>query len=96
MFSVVKEKLRNKKTQIAMSVPLMSAVMSVPAWASSGGTSTGITDMLALFTQVAAWLWSEIGLFCTFVFGQPLLMLAFAIPFIGIIVNFFVRIFKTA
>lgn len=82
-------------------VPVASGLMSVavafPAFASGGGTtSTGITGMLELFTQIAAWLWSEIGLFCTFVFGQPLLMLAFAIPFIGVIVNFFVRIFKTA
>lgn len=97
MFSVVKEKLKNKKARVAASVPMLSAVMAIPAWASSGGsTSAGITSMLELFTQVAAWLWKEIGLFCNFVFGQPLLMLAFAIPFIGIIVNFFVRIFKTA
>lgn len=96
MFECVKEKLKNKKAQVAMSVPMMSAIMAIPAWASGGTTTAGISDMLDLFTQVAAWLWKEIGLFCTFVFGQPLLMLAFAIPFIGIIVNFFVRIFKTA
>lgn len=81
-------------------VPVASGAMSVafafPAFASGSGTSTGITGMLELFTQIAAWLWSEVGLFCTFVFAQPLLMLAFAIPFIGLIVNFFIRIFKTA
>lgn len=73
---------------------LLSAAMAFPSFAAE--TGTGITGMLSLFTQIAAWLWSEIGLFCTFVFGQPLLMLAFAIPFIGVIVNFFIRIFKTA
>lgn len=83
-------------------VPVVSGLMCVasafPSFASGGGGGdTGnITGMLSLFTQIAAWLWSEIGLFCTFVFGQPLLMLAFSIPFIGVIVNFFVRIFKTA
>lgn len=82
-------------------VPVASGLMSVayafPSFASgSGGATADITGMLTLFTQIAAWLWKEIGLFCTFVFGQPLLMLAFAIPFIGLIVNFFVRIFKTA
>lgn len=82
-------------------VPVASGLMSVayafPSFASgSGGSTADITGMLTLFTQIAAWLWKEIGLFCTFVFGQPLLMLAFAIPFIGLIVNFFVRIFKTA
>lgn len=82
-------------------VPVATGVLSVagafPAFASGGGsTGDGITGMLSLFTQIAAWLWSEIGLFCTFVFSQPLLMLAFAIPFVGVIVNFFIRIFKTA
>lgn len=75
---------------------LMSAMCAFPAFASGSGSTADITGMLTLFTQIAAWLWKEIGLFCTFVFGQPLLMLAFAIPFIGLIVNFFVRIFKTA
>ena len=76
---------------------LMSAAYAFPAFASSSGGSTAdITGMLSLFTQIAAWLWKEIGVFCTFVFGQPLLMLAFAIPFVGVVVNFFVRIFKTA
>lgn len=74
---------------------LMSVSLAFPSWASSGGVTDGITGMLSLFTQIAAWLWSEVGLFCTFVFAQPLLMLSIAIPFIGLIVNFFVRIFKT-
>lgn len=87
-----------KKRLIAPTSALMTVGCTMPAWASGGGGSTaaGITNMLSLFTQIAAWLWNEIGLFCTFVFSQPLLMLAFAIPFIGLIVNFFVRIFKTA
>lgn len=86
-----------KKRLIAPISALMTVGCTMPAWASGGGSAAaGITDMLSLFTQIAAWLWNEIGLFCTFVFSQPLLMLAFAIPFIGLIVNFFVRIFKTA
>lgn len=82
---------------IPVATGLMSVAAAFPSFASGGGdTGSGVTGMLTLFTQIAAWLWSEIGLFCTFVFGQPLLMLAFAIPFVGIIVNFFIRIFKTA
>ena len=46
-------------------------------------------------TTLAAWLWNEVGLFCTFVLSQPMLMLALSIPFIGVIVNFFLRIFKS-
>lgn len=55
----------------------------------------GITNLLSLFTTVAAWLWDEVGLFCTFVLDQPLLLLSLAIPFVGLVVNFFLRIFKT-
>lgn len=95
--SKLKRFMVTKKRLIAPTSALMTVGCAMPAWASGGGsTASGITDMLSLFTRIAAWLWSEIGLFCTFVFSQPLLMLAFAIPFIGLIVNFFVRIFKTA
>lgn len=98
MLEKCKSRLVSKKAQFLGSTALITVGSSVPAWASGGGGSTaaGITNMLTLFTEIAAWLWKEIGLFCTFVFSQPLLMLAFAIPFIGLIVNFFVRIFKTA
>lgn len=95
--SNLKRFLVTKKRAIGSASALMTVGCTMPAWASGGGSAaSGITDMLSLFTQIAAWLWKEIGLFCTFVFSQPLLMLAFAIPFIGLIVNFFVRIFKTA
>lgn len=57
--------------------------------------ATGIAALLELFTTVSAWLWDEVGLFCQFVLDQPLLLLSLAIPFIGLIVNFFLRIFKT-
>lgn len=97
MLEKCKSRLASKKAQFLGSTALITVGSAVPAWASSGGsTAAGITNMLSLFTQIAAWLWEEIGLFCNFVFSQPLLMLAFAIPFIGLIVNFFVRIFKTA
>lgn len=95
--SKLKRFMITKKRLIAPTSALMTVGCTMPAWASGGSsTAAGITNMLSLFTQIAAWLWNEIGLFCTFVFSQPLLMLAFAIPFIGLIVNFFVRIFKTA
>jgi len=58
-------------------------------------STTGIAALLELFTTVSAWLWDEVGLFCQFVLDQPLLLLSLAIPFIGLIVNFFLRIFKT-
>lgn len=95
--SKLKRFMITKKRLIVPTSALMTVGCAMPAWASDGASAaSGITDMLSLFTQIAGWLWEEIGLFCTFVFSQPLLMLAFSIPFIGLIVNFFVRIFKTA
>lgn len=91
-------KLKNcirKYKAVPVATGLMTVAYAFPALAAETGTGD-ITGMLSLFTQIAAWLWKEIGVFCTFVFAQPLLMLAFSIPFIGVIVNFFIRIFKTA
>lgn len=73
----------------------LSCVCAVPAFASGSGSAGGLTTMLETFTSIAAWLWTEVGLFCTFVLGQPMLLIALAIPFVGLIVNFFMRIFKT-
>lgn len=75
---------------------LMTAAYAFPAFAAGESSGGSITSMLAIFTEVAAWLWKEVGLFCTFVFAQPLLMLAMAIPFVSMIVGFFIRIFKKA
>lgn len=63
-----------------------------PAFAADAG---GISTFTTTLTTLAAWLWSEVGLFCVFVLSQPMLMIALAIPFLGVIVNFFMRIFKT-
>lgn len=56
---------------------------------------TALSTLLSTFTTISAWLWDEVGLFATFVLEQPLLLVALAIPFVGLIVNFFLRIFKS-
>lgn len=64
-----------------------------PAFAA--GEAGDLSTFTTTLTTLAAWLWKEVGLFCTFVLSQPMLMLALSIPFIGVIVNFFLRIFKS-
>lgn len=70
---------------------LCSVAFSMPVFAADGD----LTTFTGTLTTLAAWLWTEVGLFCTFVLSQPMLMLALSIPFIGVIVNFFLRIFKS-
>ena len=54
-----------------------------------------MTEMLAAFTQVAAWMWSEVGLLLAFIIDQPILLLAMSLFFIGGIVSFFMRIYHS-
>lgn len=94
-------KLKNAVRKYAC-VPCATGLISVagafPALAAGTGDTGGgdLAGMLAIFTQVAAWLWKEVGLFATFVFSQPLLMLAFSVTFVSLIVGMFMRIFRTA
>lgn len=54
-----------------------------------------MTELLSAFTEVAAWMWSEVGLLLTFILDQPILLLAMSIFFIGAIVAFFIRIYHS-
>lgn len=89
-------KLQNKKIRVAGMTGLMSCFYAFPALASEAGGGGGdLSTFTSTLTTLAAWLWDEVGLFCTFVLSQPMIMLALSIPFIGYIVNFFLRIFKS-
>lgn len=72
---------------------LMSVVFASPAFAADAGG--GMTSLLASFTQVAAWMWSEIGLLLTWILNQPILLLAMSLFFVGAIVSFFIRVFHS-
>lgn len=54
-----------------------------------------MTALLSSFTQVAAWMWSEIGLLLTWILGQPILLLSMSLFFVGAIVSFFIRVFHS-
>lgn len=73
---------------------LMSFAGAMPALAAEGDTAS-LTGLLSTFTQIAAWMWSEIGLLLTWILGQPILLMAMSLFFIGAIVSFFIRVFHS-
>ena len=54
-----------------------------------------MTALLASFTEVAAWFWSEIGKLLSFILGQPIIVLSMSLFFVGAIVSFFIRVFHS-
>lgn len=81
-------------------VPCATGVMSVgfsfPALAAGEtGGGAGMTSLLGSFTEVAAWMWSEIGLLLSWILNQPILLLAMSLFFVGAIVSFFIRVFHS-
>ena len=54
-----------------------------------------MTELLTAFSEVAAWMWEEVGLLLAFLLDQPILHLAMSIFFIGGIVAFFIRIYHS-
>lgn len=80
----------------AVSAFVFTVVSCFPAFAedTSGGTSS-MSELLASFTTVAAWMWSEIGLLLTWILSQPILLLAMSLFFVGAIVSFFIRVFHS-
>ncbi len=90
------EKMKSKKKygRMLMLSMAMAVCFCFPAFASSGGTAD-LTTLTTTFTTIATWLWDSVGDFATFVLAQPLLLIALGIPFVGLIVNFFLRIFKS-
>ena len=65
------------------------------SYAADATAGAGMTDLLGSFTQVAAWMWSEIGLLLTWILGQPILLLSMSLFFVGAIVAFFIRVFHS-
>lgn len=83
--------------KVAASSALMVVGSSFPAFASDPPTPTpsDLSSMLDTFSDMAAWMWSEVGLLLTFIIGQPILLAAMALFFIGSIVAFFIRVYHT-
>lgn len=90
MFSKLKN---NRKFQVAASSALMVAGSSFPAFASDSGSD--LTTLLDTFSDCAAWMWDEVGLLLTFILGQPILLAAMSLFFVGSIAAFFIRVYHS-
>ena len=44
-----------------------------------------MTALLGSFTEVAAWMWSEVGLLLKFIIAQPILQLAMSLFLLGLL-----------
>ena len=74
MFDRLRHNLVTRRYQVAGSSALAVVASAFPAFAE--GPTTGASTMSTLlgsFTEVAAWMWKEIGLLLTWILGQPIL-----------------------
>lgn len=94
MLMSLKTRLRSKRVQAPVLSALMMCFFCFPAYASETGTDS-IGGLLANFTTIAAWMWSEVGLLLTFIMEQPILFLTLALFFIGAVVAFCSRVYHT-
>lgn len=88
-----RSKVRQRFMVLAASVSL-SLLAVFPAFAAEGD-SAGMTSLLGSFTEVAAWMWKEIGLLLSWILNQPILLLAMSLFFVGAVVSFFIRVFHS-
>lgn len=95
MFDCLRYKLVTRRYQVAASSALAVVASSFPAFASGPDSPAPMTSLLGSFTEVAAWMWKEIGLLLTWILGQPILLLSMSLFFIGAIVSFFIRVFHS-
>lgn len=82
-----------KYRAVPVATGLMSVALASPAFAAEGTPATGLDSLLATFSVVTAWLWTECGLLLTWILSQPILLAAMCLFFAGAVVAFFMRIY---
>lgn len=95
MFDRLRRNLVTRRYQVAGSSALAVVASAFPAFAEGPTTGASMSTLLGSFTEVAAWMWKEIGLLLTWILGQPILLLSMSLFFIGAIVSFFIRVFHS-
>ena len=95
MFKRLRENLVTRRYQVAGSSALAVVASAFPAFAEGPTTPSSMSTLLGSFTEVAAWMWKEIGLLLTWILGQPILLLSMSLFFVGAIVSFFIRVFHS-
>lgn len=95
MFKRLRDNLVARRYQVAGSSALAVVASAFPAFAADTPATSSMSTLLGSFTEVAAWMWKEIGLLLTWILGQPILLLSMSLFFIGAIVSFFIRVFHS-
>lgn len=95
MFKRLRDNLVTRRYQVAGSSALAVVASAFPAFAEGPTSPSTMSTLLGSFTEVAAWMWKEIGLLLTWILGQPILLLSMSLFFIGAIVSFFIRVFHS-
>ena len=95
MFKRLRHNLVTRRYQVAGSSALAVVASAFPAFAEGPTAPSSMSTLLGSFTEVAAWMWKEIGLLLTWILGQPILLLSMSLFFIGAIVSFFIRVFHS-
>ena len=95
MFKRLRDNLVTRRYQVAGSSALAVVASAFPVFAEEPGGASSISTLLGSFTEVAAWMWKEIGLLLTWILDQPILLLSMSLFFIGAIVSFFIRVFHS-
>lgn len=95
MFKRLRDNLVARRYQVAGSSALAIVASAFPAFADGPAAPSSMSTLLGSFTEVAAWMWKEIGLLLTWILGQPILLLSMSLFFIGAIVSFFIRVFHS-
>ena len=61
-----------------------------------GGTTTTMTDLLAMGTEVGAWIIEQMGKFLTFITTNPVVLVMFLVGLVGAGIGFLMRIWHSA
>lgn len=95
MFKRLRDNLVARRYQVVGSSALAVVASAFPAFAEGPTSPSSMSTLLGSFTEVAAWMWKEIGPLLTWILGQPILLLSMSLFFIGAIVSFFIRVFHS-
>lgn len=95
MFKRLRDNLVSHRYRVVGSSTLAVVASAFPAFAEGPTEASSMSTLLGSFTEVAAWMWKEIGLLLTWILGQPILLLSMSLFFIGAIVSFFIRVFHS-
>lgn len=86
--------MKTKKYALVPATAVSSVALSVPAFASSSGTTATLTDTLKTFSDVFAWFLKQGSDLLTWMLDKPIILLSLSIFFVGAVVGMLSRIYN--